>query len=62
VHEASRRVWGPRLRRTEQELALALRSCCLPRITKASASGLHLFGAGCPPRLSSIYASLGPSR
>jgi hypothetical protein len=33
-------------------------SCCLPRITKASASGLHLFGAEYPPRLSSVYASL----
>jgi len=38
------------------------RSCCLPRITKTSASGLHLFGAEYPPHLSSIYASLGPSR
>src|SRR5450631_3645888 len=37
-------------------------SCCLPRITKTSASGLHLFGAEYPPHLSSIYASLGPSR
>ena len=27
------------------------RSCCLPRITKTSASGLHLFGAEYPPRL-----------
>src|SRR5215472_18087480 len=26
-------------------------SCCLPRITWASASGLHLFGAPYPPRL-----------
>src|SRR5208282_1108665 len=30
-------------------------SCCLPRITKTSASGLHLFGAEYPPHLSSIY-------
>ena len=37
-------------------------SCCLPRITKTSASGLHLFGAEYPPRLSSVYASLCPSR
>jgi hypothetical protein len=37
-------------------------SCCLPPITKTSASGLHLFGAEYPPHLSSIYASLGPSR
>jgi hypothetical protein len=39
-----------------------LRSCCLPRITRTSASGLHLFGAEYPPRLSSVYASLCPSR
>src|SRR5947207_11943505 len=29
-------------------------SCCLPCITKTSASGLHLFGAEYPPRLSSL--------
>ena len=37
-------------------------ACCLPRITRASASGLHLFGAEYPPRLSSVYASLCTSR
>jgi hypothetical protein len=37
-------------------------SCCLPRITRTSASGLHLFRAQYPPRLSSVYASLSPSR
>jgi len=37
-------------------------SCCLRRISRASASGLHLFGAEYPPRLSSVYASLCPSR
>src|SRR5712691_4345283 len=37
-------------------------SCCLPRITRASASGLHLFGAEYPPHLSSVYASLNTSR
>src|ERR1035441_8139327 len=26
-------------------------SCCLPRITRTSASGLHLFGAEYPPHL-----------
>src|SRR5438874_2846789 len=36
--------------------------CCLPRITKTSASGFHLFGAEYPPRLSPVYASLCPSR
>jgi hypothetical protein len=30
-------------------------SCCLPRIRRTSASGLHLFGAEYPPRLSSVY-------
>ena len=38
------------------------RSCCLPCITRTSASGLHLFGAEYPPRLSSVYASLSTSR
>src|ERR1700719_3686022 len=37
-------------------------SCCLPRISRTSASGLHLFGAEYPPRLSSVYASLNTSR
>src|ERR1700730_1568747 len=37
-------------------------SCCLPRITKTAASGLHLFGAEYPPHLSSVYASLNTSR
>jgi hypothetical protein len=37
-------------------------SCCLPRIARTSASGLHLFGAEYPPRLSSVYASLCTSR
>jgi hypothetical protein len=37
-------------------------SCCLPRITRASASGLAVYGAEYPPHLSSIYASLCTSR
>src|SRR5229473_7301798 len=37
-------------------------SCCLPRITRTSASGLHLFGAEYPAHLSSVYASLSTSR
>jgi hypothetical protein len=37
-------------------------SCCLPHIARTSASGLHLFGAEYPPRLSSVYASLSTSR
>src|SRR5216684_2381830 len=37
-------------------------SYCLPHITRASASGLTVYGAEYPPRLSSVYASLGTSR
>src|SRR5216684_774544 len=37
-------------------------SYCLPHITRASASGLTVYGAEYPPRLSSVYASLGASR
>src|SRR5881392_1538992 len=37
-------------------------SYCLPRITKTSASGLHLFGVEYPAHLSSVYASLSTSR
>src|SRR4029077_19718821 len=37
-------------------------SCCLPRITRASASGFSVYGAEYPPRLSSVYASLCTSR
>src|SRR6266851_1440928 len=37
-------------------------SCCLPRISRASASGLTVYGAEYPPRLSSVYASLCTSR
>jgi hypothetical protein len=35
---------------------------CGGRITRASASGLHLCGAEYPPHLSSVYASLNTSR
>src|SRR5207245_5603987 len=51
VHEVSRRVWGLRLRRTERELALSLPLMLPAAITRASASGLHLFGAQYPPHL-----------
>src|SRR5216684_1174311 len=37
-------------------------SCCLPHITRASASGLSVYGAEYPPRLSPVYASLSTSR
>ena len=44
-------LWGLRLRRTEQGLALASLSMLPAAITRASASRLHLFGAQYPPRL-----------
>ena len=44
-------LWGLRLRRTEQELALAPLLMLPSAITRASASGLHLFGAQYPPHL-----------
>src|SRR5262245_41334290 len=44
-------LWGLRLRRTEQELALASLSMLPSAITRASASRLHLFGAQHPPHL-----------
>src|SRR5450755_4473780 len=43
--------WGLRLRRTERELALSLPLMLPAAITRASASGLHLFGAQYPPHL-----------
>jgi hypothetical protein len=63
VHEVSRRVWGLRLRRTEQELALAF-LFILPsahykdvgvRIASFRSSIAH-------PAYTPIYASLTPSR
>ena len=44
-------LWGLRLRRTEQELALSFPPMLPAAITRASASGLHLFGAQYPPHL-----------
>jgi len=44
-------LWGLRLRQTERELALSLPLMLPAAITRASASGLHLFGAQYPPHL-----------
>src|SRR5215469_14662438 len=41
-------LWGLRLRQTERELALSLPPMLPSAITRASASGLHPFGAQCP--------------
>jgi len=44
-------LWGLRLRRTEQELALASLSMLHSAITRASAPGFTVFGAQYPPHL-----------
>src|SRR5215813_9698032 len=44
-------LWGLRLRRTDWELALSLPLMLPSAITRASASGLHLFRAQYPPHL-----------
>src|SRR5437660_11030549 len=44
-------LWGLRLRQTERELALSLPLMLPAAITRASTSGLHLFGAQYPPHL-----------
>jgi hypothetical protein len=43
--------WGLRLRQTERGLALSLPLMLPAAITRASASGLYLFGAQYPPHL-----------
>jgi hypothetical protein len=62
VHEVSRRVWGLRLRRTKQELALS-RLFTLPSAHyKGVGVRIVVYEAEYPPRLSSVYASLCTSR
>jgi len=52
VHEASRRVWGLWLRRTDQGLAMApLARVAFRQCKSVSASWLHLFEAQYPARL-----------
>ena len=62
VHEVSRRVWGLRLRRTEQELALTLLPMLPTANVKDGGVRKDLFEAEYPPRLAPVYASLSPSR
>src|SRR6516164_5210079 len=54
--------WGLRPRRTDQELALSLPSMLPSAHVNRVGVRLYVFAAPYPPRLSSIYASLGPSR
>jgi hypothetical protein len=60
---ASRRVWVFDYAGLNGNSRYRPRSCCLPRITKTSASGLHLFEARPPtPAYTPAYASLSPPR
>src|SRR5260370_2226283 len=49
VYEVSRRVWGLRLRRTNQGSRYRPCPFCLPHILTPSASGLYLFPPQSPP-------------
>jgi hypothetical protein len=62
VHEVSRGAWGLRLRRTKQRLALSPLLMLPSAHIKDVGVRNDLFGAEYPPRLSPVYASLGPSR
>ena len=63
VHEASRRVWGLRLRRTGQKLALALLSM-LPsaHINRVGVRVVCFRSSIAHPAYTPVYASLRPSR
>jgi hypothetical protein len=63
VHEASRRVWGLRLRRTEQELALAFLFIWPSAHYKDVGVRIASFRSSIAhPAYTPIYASLTPSR
>jgi hypothetical protein len=63
VHEVSRRVWGLRLRRTEQELALSLLSMLPSAHYKVVGVRIYSFRSSIAhPAYTPVYASLGPSR
>src|ERR1700730_5032164 len=62
VHEASRRVWGLRLRRTEQRLAISPRSCCLPPTQKRQRPDCIFSKLDTQPTCTPVYASPNTSR
>ena len=62
VHEASRRVWGLRLRRTEQELAISLPPCCLPPLRKRQRPDCQFSELNTQPTCTPVYASPHTSR
>src|SRR5271157_5196965 len=63
VHEVSRRAWGLRLRRTEQELALALLSMLPSAHFNSVGVRIACFRTSIAhPAYTPVYASLRPSR
>src|SRR3979490_1785681 len=63
VHEASRRVWGLRLRRTEQELAISLPPILPFRQCKSVSVLIASFRSSIPsPTCTPVYASPNTSR
>src|ERR1700722_11590897 len=62
VHEASRRVWGLRLRRTEQELAISLPPVLPSANAKASRPDCIFSELNAQPTCTPVYASPNTSR
>ena len=62
VHEASRRVWGLRLRRTGQELAISLPSISLPPYQKRQHPDCIFSELNTQPTCTPVYASPHTSR
>ena len=58
VHEASRRVWGLRLRRTDLELAISSRPYCLPPMQKRQRPDCIFSELKTQPTCTPVYASL----
>src|SRR3982074_3442790 len=62
VHEASRRVWGLRLRRTHQGLAISLPPCCPPQMQKGRRPDCPFSELNTQPACTPVYASPNTSR
>src|SRR4030088_1555015 len=62
VHEASRRVWGLRLRRTDQGLAISPPPCCLPPSQKRRRPDCIFSELNTQPACTPVYASPRTSR
>src|SRR5882672_10496414 len=62
VHEASRRVWGLRLRRTDKGLAIPPPPCCLPPSQKRRRPDCIFSELNTQPACTPVYASPYTSR